>query len=616
MHVGAAILIGLLANVPVADSGSSPIAWSPDGSWLAWIRAGRATPGPEPDRLFGEPRRAEPDPHSGCALVLCDPDGRQSVELLRSEHALTAPAWRPDGKAIVVGRLVRNPAGKSLEVLIFEGLRSSRVLATLPLGPGEWDVPSTSNQAVSWSPDGRFLTVPSPSGRGFAIVRVDTGRVLKNLDEGREPSWSPDGGRLAFVRPGTKTVVCVLEAGFGVARELASLDQVSQGPVWSRDGRTLSVVNRNPASEVRRFGTRAILDLIRIDLESGGREAVRLTTDPPRPNDPWRGVSWTLDRDGDNLFYAVDLAGEASAVVWYRPRTDETLNRFNPIDISLRVGSLSLSPNGRHLAARFGPEGPFGPVGVWHTDTRAFTLLSPDPVETRAWVDLLAETASGLIRNALNGGKPFDPTQRATIVPVPGEIPQEKEILVRLHQVGVKGRSLGDRFPDDSTDTGSQRSRLEAQLLFEELSGRHGEALATLDRLEPLVGSADSRLRLLALRGQIRLGLGDLEGARDVVDYLARLGSKRAYQLEPTPTGPKLTELSGGPAAWSARLTQGIRQTEKGDSATRPRRRGEPPVIPGERDYPRDAGMRRIRRDAPFIPEPPNPAQAPIRPPF
>ena len=69
------------------------------------------------------------------------------------------------------------------------------------------------------------------------------------------------------------------------------------------------------------------------------------------------GVSLAATRNLDTLFYAADIAGEPSEIVWYVPRNRETAKRFNPIDHSVRIVSLAASPVEPLLAVRAGTSG-------------------------------------------------------------------------------------------------------------------------------------------------------------------------------------------------------------------------------------------------------------------
>jgi Tol biopolymer transport system component len=162
---------------------SSP-AWSPDGSKVVFVRAGR---------LY---------------VSGSDGSGLRRITPLRLNRVFD-PTWSPDGRSIAFVR------GRTIYVMRSNGaaihpiFQRARVLVNRP----------------SWSPDGKWIAFglwPEDSYDGtidgftgsIAIVQ-STGGGFRYVTEGRtmdassdpgtdandyEPDWSPDGTRLAFTR--------------------------------------------------------------------------------------------------------------------------------------------------------------------------------------------------------------------------------------------------------------------------------------------------------------------------------------------------------------------------------------------------------------------------------
>lgn len=116
------------------------------------------------------------------------------------------------------------------------------------------------------SPDGQTLAV---SARGWIwLLDVDTRRARRLTRGGAmdsRPAWSPDGGRIAFVRDDTRdTDIWVVDASGGEARPLVETEALDLDPAFSPDGGTLWYSSAEGGD----------LDLWRLDLATGERTRV------------------------------------------------------------------------------------------------------------------------------------------------------------------------------------------------------------------------------------------------------------------------------------------------------------------------------------------------------
>ena len=96
------------------------------------------------------------------------------------------------------------------------------------------------NTDPSWSPDGQkiaFTSSPDGIGTHIAIMNADGRKKPLKLINGQEPSWSPDGDRLAFIsrRDRQDEIYVIGVDGAGLKR--VTHDLAAKGdPLWSPDG--------------------------------------------------------------------------------------------------------------------------------------------------------------------------------------------------------------------------------------------------------------------------------------------------------------------------------------------------------------------------------------------
>jgi TolB protein len=127
--------------------------------------------------------------------------------------------------------------------------------------------------------------------------------ALKSPDFIISPTWSPDGGSLAYVSfEKHKTVVYVHNLATGLRKAVASYPGSNSGPAFSPDGRSLALVlTRDGNSEIYTVGV-------------DGSNLRRLTFDPSIDTEPvftpdgaW--IYFTSDRSGGPQIYRMPAAG-------------------------------------------------------------------------------------------------------------------------------------------------------------------------------------------------------------------------------------------------------------------------------------------------------------------
>src|SRR4051794_9868540 len=163
--------------------------------------------------------------------------------------AFSGPRWRADGKHLVVA-LERHTRRTELYARTLDGRRVLRLTRSI-----------AAERDPAYSPDGRriaFVT-GAPEGDGTIVVARADGRHPRRVATGESPTWSPDGRRLAFDRGGR---LFALDLATGAQRGLSRIPAAM--PAWSPSGGVVAFVRRpvNTDEEpVLRSGGIELLDL-------------------------------------------------------------------------------------------------------------------------------------------------------------------------------------------------------------------------------------------------------------------------------------------------------------------------------------------------------------------
>ena len=268
--------------------------WSPDGRQVAFAA--------DRDRQF--------------AVHIVNADGSGLRVLTDPAHNETHPHWLPDGKTLgVVSRGERH-----LEIYVVHADGSGRRRVT------EGAHPNLNNPPV-WSPDGkRVAFIPhgpsDPDERATRPGYIDGSIFVVNADgsgltrvsthprRDRDPVWSPDSTRLAFVSEG---------AIYRVNRDGSELMPLTRepgyhdGPRWSPDGRRIA------------FGWRAAerdSDQIEV-IDADGRNRQRLTRDGDGFWPVWspdgRQITFVSERDGTRGVWVMQADGSEARRLFGAP---------------------------------------------------------------------------------------------------------------------------------------------------------------------------------------------------------------------------------------------------------------------------------------------------------
>lgn len=171
---------------------------------------------------------------------------RQLTDNARYESA----QWSPDGRTLAV---VQWPAQTGrVRILLMSARGSNRSV----LARARFTV-----QHLSWSPDGSRLAycdldisdtdAPAPYPSAIKVVDVAAGtqsRLTDFADKACQPSWSPDGSRIAFeAGDTTDTDIFVMDANGSNVQAVTNDDTARQfDPAWSSTGDTIAFVRPIP----------------------------------------------------------------------------------------------------------------------------------------------------------------------------------------------------------------------------------------------------------------------------------------------------------------------------------------------------------------------------------
>ena len=229
------------------DAQENSPAWSPDGRRIAFLSSGIRVVNADGSGLRRLTRKGWGD-----SAPAWSPDGRRIAFVSRRDSNLEIYAMNADGSG--QRRLTRNTVRDSDPVWSPDGRRiafESKWQVWVMNADGSGQRRLTRNEArnfaPAWSPDGQRIAFERRVGResekkgscrrcGTAssfqvyVMNADGSEARMLAQDGAQPSWSPDGRKIAFER---QSDIYVMNADGSGQRKLTRGARRESQPVWS-----------------------------------------------------------------------------------------------------------------------------------------------------------------------------------------------------------------------------------------------------------------------------------------------------------------------------------------------------------------------------------------------
>jgi Tol biopolymer transport system component len=292
------------------------------------------------------------------------PVGRRLVGGKRDGALNVGAALSPDGKRVV---FLSERSGHALELFLADADtgRVVRRLLRRRLEP-HFDSLQLVGSAGAWDASGRrFAFAGVRSGRPIlSILDVERGRVerdvvLPSVDEALNPTWSPDGQRIAFsALHGGVVDLFVYDLTSQRLDALTSDSYAELHPAWSPDGEWIAFATDRFSTQLDecRWGD---YRLARLRLSTGAVEGLPSFHGAKNVNPQWgssgRRLYFLSDRAASTDVYVLDVGGGTVRQVTRGPAGVSGLTSLSPALASATAGErlvITVYDDGRyHLYA-------------------------------------------------------------------------------------------------------------------------------------------------------------------------------------------------------------------------------------------------------------------------
>ena len=285
-------------------------------------------------------------------IYVMDADGGNQRRLTNNPASDHSPSWSPDGKRIAFisdrdGHPSRIPGWFTAEIYVMDADGSN---------PQNLTNHPADDREPSWSPDGKRIAFMSYRDENNEIYVMDAdGAKPRNLTNNpdpdghpndEEPSWSPDGAHIVFSarREGhfkhnldTTHEIYVMDADGVNEQRLTENRNNDWEPVWSPDGYRIAFM-------ADRKGDAANFNIYVMDADGGNQQNLTNHRDwdgSPSWSPDGKRIAFVSERDGNTEIYVMDADGGNPQNLTNNPGGD-----FGPAWLN---SPFSVSPAGKRF---------------------------------------------------------------------------------------------------------------------------------------------------------------------------------------------------------------------------------------------------------------------------
>ncbi len=210
-------------------------------------------------------------------------------EVDSGELVADAPSLSPRRSRLGIALGAAGAAAAIVVLLFLSGLiapRSSQIAVPRLENPVQLTSAAGVENHPTWSPDGGRIAYDSDQTGNLDIwVTQATGGAAVNFTADHDgfdhsPAWSPDGSQIAFVSERNGGGIFLIPAIGGLPVKVSASNMVLANPVWSADGTELAYIIVEPETA--------------IEIVSQSTRKVRRLTIPGVPGNRW-DLSWSRD---------------------------------------------------------------------------------------------------------------------------------------------------------------------------------------------------------------------------------------------------------------------------------------------------------------------------------